>query len=114
MALDLLRALRTGPVADALMHELQPARGANSALDRLAAGLAARIDGATDEAAARRLARDVALLVQAALLNQHAPTEVFDTFCASRLGDQLGGGGAFGLLDARAPLDALVARAMPH
>ncbi len=50
MALDLLRALRTGPVADALMHELQPARGAHAALDRLAAGLPARVDGATDEA----------------------------------------------------------------
>ena len=113
MALDLLRALRTGPVADALMHELQPARGANGALDRLAAGLPARVDGATDEAGARRLARDVALVVQAALLKQHAPAEVFDTFCASRL-DQAGGGGAFGLLDAHAPLDALLARAMPH
>ena len=113
MALDLLRALRTGPVADALMHELQPARGANGALDRLAAGLPTRVDGATDEAGARRLARDVALVVQAALLKQHAPTDVFDTFCASRL-DQAGGGGAFGLLDAHAPLDALLARAMPH
>jgi putative acyl-CoA dehydrogenase len=113
MALDLLRALRTGPVADALMHELQPARGASSALDRLAASLPARVDGTTDEAAARRLARDVALLVQAALLKQHAPAEVFDTFCASRLGDQLGGGGTFGLLDASAPLDALIARALP-
>ena len=43
-----------------------------------------------------------------------APAEVFDTFCASRLGDQIGGGGAFGLLDAGAPLDALIARAMPR
>jgi putative acyl-CoA dehydrogenase len=114
MALDLLRALRAGPVADALMHELQPARAANAALDRLAASLPARVDGATDEAAARRLARDVALAVQAALLKQHAPAEVFETFCASRLDDQPGGGGAFGLLDARAPLDALVARALPY
>ncbi|HET9205827.1 MAG TPA: acyl-CoA dehydrogenase family protein [Burkholderiaceae bacterium] len=114
MALDLLRALRTGPVADALMHELQPALGSSGALDRLAAGLPARVDGTTDEAGARRLARDVALLVQAALLKQHAPAEVFDTFCASRLDNSLGGGGAFGLLDARAPLDALLARAMPH
>jgi len=114
MALDLLRALRTGPVADALMHELQPARAANGALDRLAASLPARVDGATGEAAARRLARDVALVVQAALLRQHAPAETFDTFCASRLDDQLGGGGAFGLLDAHAPLDALLARALPH
>jgi len=114
MALDLLRALRTGPVADALMHELAPARGAHAGLDRLAESLPARVDGATDEADARRLARDVAIAVQAALLKQHAPDEVFDTFCASRLGDQLGGGGAFGLLAAGAPLDALIARAMPH
>jgi len=114
MALDLLRALRTGPVADALLHELAPARGAHPGLDRLADGLAARVDGTTDEAAARRLARDVAIVVQAALLKQHAPAEVFDTFCASRLGDQLGGGGAFGLLTSGAPLDALIARAMPR
>ncbi|MCW5659418.1 MAG: acyl-CoA dehydrogenase family protein [Burkholderiaceae bacterium] len=114
MALDLLRALRTGPVADALLHELQPARASNGVLDRLAASLPARVDGSTDETAARRLARDVALAVQAALLKQHAPSEVFDTFCASRLGDQLGGGGAFGLLDAHAPLHALITRASPR
>jgi len=112
MALDLLRALRTGPVADALMHELAPARGAHAGLDRLAESLPARVDGATDEVAARRLSRDVAIVVQAALLKQHAPAEVFDTFCASRLEDQIGGGGAFGLLAADAPLDALIARAM--
>ncbi|HEU5294447.1 MAG TPA: isovaleryl-CoA dehydrogenase [Burkholderiaceae bacterium] len=114
MALDLLRALRTGPVADALMHELAPARGSHSGLDRLADSLPARVDGATDEADARRLARDVAIAVQAALLKQHAPAEVFDTFCASRCGEQVGGGGAFGLLAARAPMDALIARAMPR
>jgi len=52
--------------------------------------------------------------VQAALLRQHAPAAVFDTFCASRLGEQLGGGGAFGLLPAGAPMDTLIARAAPH
>jgi len=114
MALDLLRALRTGPVADALMHELAPAQGAHAGFDRLAGTLPARVDGVTDEADARRLARDVALLVQAALLSQHASAEVFDTFCASRVGEQPGGGGAFGLLAAGAPLDALIARARPH
>ena len=114
MALDLLRALRTGPVAEALLHELSPARGADGGFDRVAASLPARIDGATEEADARRLARDVALVVQASLLKQHAPAEVFDTFCASRLGDAVGGGGAFGLLGASAPLDVLIARAMPH
>jgi putative acyl-CoA dehydrogenase len=36
MALDLLRALRTGPVADALMHETARARRTHPAIDRLA------------------------------------------------------------------------------
>jgi len=112
MALDLLRALRTGPVADALMHELTPARGAHAAFDRLVAALPGRVDGVREEVDARRLARDVALGVQAALLRQHAPAEVFDTFCDSRL-DEPGGGGAFGLLRAGAPLDDLIRRAMP-
>ncbi|MBE7418486.1 MAG: acyl-CoA dehydrogenase family protein [Ideonella sp.] len=114
MGIDLLRALRTGPVADALMQELAPALKANAALDRLVAVLPSRVDGTDDEAGARRLARDVALAVQAALLKQHAPEAVFDAFCASRLGDQVGGGGAFGLLPAGAPLDALIARAKPR
>jgi putative acyl-CoA dehydrogenase len=114
MGLDLLRALRTGPVADALMHELAPARGADGGFDRLVAALPARIDGATDEADARRLARDVALAVQATLLKQHAPAAVFDTFCASRLGDAIGGGGAFGFLTSGAPMDALIERALPR
>jgi putative acyl-CoA dehydrogenase len=113
MALDLLRALRTGPVADALMHELAPARGAHPVFDRMIAGLPAQVDGAREEVDARRLARDVALGVQAALLRQHSPAEVFDTFCESRLGEERGGGGAFGLLRAGAPLDALIARAAP-
>jgi putative acyl-CoA dehydrogenase len=55
----------------------------------------------------------VALALQASLLQQHAPPAVFDAFCASRLGADFGGGGAFGLLDARAPIDELLARAMP-
>ena len=111
MALDLLRALRTGPVLDALMHEIAPARGAHRLLDRAAAALADRLDGATEEAQARRLARDVALLLQAALLCQHSPPAVFEAFCASRLD---GGAEVFGLLPAGLDLDAIVARAQPH
>jgi putative acyl-CoA dehydrogenase len=112
MAIDLLRSLRGGPVADALVAELAPARGAHAAFDRLADALPTRLDGLTDEAEARILARDVAFAVQAALLRQHAPDFVFAAFCDSRIasGDSLG---AFGSLQRNAPFDALIARANP-
>lgn len=116
MALDLLRALRggsqSGSVAEALVAELAPARGANAAFDRFAAALPARIDGAVDEIEARRLAQDVALAVQASLLYRHAPDFVFDAFCRSRLAGD--GGRAFGTLPASVAFDALIARAMPR
>jgi putative acyl-CoA dehydrogenase len=111
MALDLLRALRGADVAAALEHELAPARGAHAAFDRLAATLPARVDGGTEEAAARALARDVALLVQAALLRRHASDAVFDTFCASRLAQAAD---VFGALPASTPFDAITDRALPH
>lgn len=110
MALDLLRALRGGDVAAALMHELAPARGEHAAFERLACALPDRIDGAGDEAQARGLARDIALLVQATLLRRHATEAVFAAFCDSRLG---GRSDAFGLLPAGTPFDALIERALP-
>ncbi|MGM9489858.1 isovaleryl-CoA dehydrogenase [Ideonella sp. YS5] len=112
MAIDLLRSLRGGPVAEALAAELAPARGAHAAFDRLAGALPARLDGLTEEVEARVLARDIALAVQAALLRQHAPDFVFEAFCDSRLGtgDSLG---AFGSLARHAAFDALIARANP-
>jgi putative acyl-CoA dehydrogenase len=113
MALDLLRALRKGgPIADALMAELAPARGANAAFDRFADSLPQSVDDASAETDARRLAQDVALAVQAALLRQHAPDFVFDAFCRSRLGGDWGQ--AFGTLSAGTDFDSLIARAMPQ
>ena len=111
MALDLLRALRSADVAAALSAELAPARGEHAAFDRLAATLPDRIDGATDEAQSRALARDIALLVQAALLRRHATDAVFASFCASRL-DRAAD--VFGLLPAGTPFDALLDRALPR
>jgi putative acyl-CoA dehydrogenase len=110
MALDLLRALRGADVAAALNGELAPARGEHAAFDRLAATLPERLDGGTDEAAARRLACDVALLVQAGLLRRHSSPAVFAAFCASRLAQAAD---VFGLLPADTPLDALIDRALP-
>lgn len=111
MALDLLRALRGADVAAALEHEFAPARGAHPAFDRLAATLPGRVDGGTDEAAARALARDVALLVQAALLRRHSTDAVFDAFCAARLAQAAD---VFGALPAGTPFDAIIRRALPH
>jgi putative acyl-CoA dehydrogenase len=111
MALDLLRSLRGGPVADALAQEVAPARGAHPAFDRLRDVVLLGLDGATDEPQARRLARDTALLLQAALLRQHAPEAVFQAFCAGRLA---AGSDVFGALPAGCDLPAIVARATLH
>lgn len=112
MALDLLRALCKADAAAALSLELAPAKGAHPELDRLAAALPTRVEEMATEIEARRLAQDVALAVQAALLYQSAPTAVFSAFCDSRLVGNWGQ--AFGTLGAGTDFDALIARAMPH
>jgi putative acyl-CoA dehydrogenase len=111
MAIDLLRALRKADAASALNKELAPAKGAHRALDHLAATLPARINDAT-EVEARRLAQDVALVVQASLLYQTAPAAVFAAFCESRLGGDWGQ--AFGTLGAQTDFDTIIQRAMPR
>jgi putative acyl-CoA dehydrogenase len=112
MALDLLRALRKGDSASALAHELAPTRGAHAALDRLAADLPRRVEAMATEIEARRLAQDVALAMQAALLLQTAPAAVFTAFCDSRLAGHWGH--AFGTLGSNCDFDAIIARAMPQ
>ncbi len=112
MALDLLRAIRKADAAAALAHELAPARGMHPALDHLAARLPLRVEEMATEMEARRLAQDVALAVQAALLAQTAPAAVFHAFCDSRLGGHWGY--AFGSLSSGADVDAIIDRARPH
>jgi putative acyl-CoA dehydrogenase len=112
MALDVLRALRSGDAAAALAQELAPARGAHAALDRLASELPGRIEQMAREVEARRLAQEVALAVQAALLARTAPAPVVDAFCASRLGGDWGQ--AFGTLSGRTDFDAILQRALPN
>jgi putative acyl-CoA dehydrogenase len=98
-------------VADALVREMAPAKGAHQALDAALARVLHGLDGATDEAQARRLARDTALVLQAALLRQHSTDAVFNAFCASRLADA---SDVFGALPAGCDLAAIVARAQLH
>lgn len=115
MALDLLRALRKADSVAALTQELSAARGAHPALDRLAAALPTRIEGVDAEATeleARRLAQDVALAVQAALLYQTAPGAVFSAFCDSRIAGNWGQ--TFGTLAAGTDFSSIIARAMPQ
>jgi putative acyl-CoA dehydrogenase len=64
------------------------------------------------ELEARRLAQDVALAVQAALLYQTAPGAVFAAFCDSRLDGNWGQ--AFGTLGAGTDFDTIIQRAMPR
>ena len=61
---------------------------------------------------ARRLAQDVALAVQAALLAQTAPPAVFAAFCDSRLDGHWGH--SFGSLGAGTDFAAIIARAQPR
>ncbi len=112
MALDLLRALRKADAVAALAHELAPAKGAHPALDKLAAAVPVRVEEMSTEIEARRLAQDVALAVQAALLYQTAPSAVFAAFCDSRIAGNWGQ--SFGTLDATTDFDSIINRAMPN
>ena len=113
MCLDVLRAMHKDPRAvDALFAELAAAASRSPALarhsDRLQAELA---DTDALESSARRVVERIALMLQSAILIQHAPAEVADAFCASRL--ERDHGGAFGTLTAGMPFDAILARAWP-
>jgi putative acyl-CoA dehydrogenase len=112
MAIDLLRALRKGDVVAALAAELAPAKGAHAALDRFAAALPTRVVEMSTEVEARRLAQDIALGCQAALLVQSAPEAVYSTFCDSRLGRDWGQ--TFGTLKSSTDFDAILQRAAPR
>ncbi|MYW17230.1 DNA alkylation response protein, partial [Streptomyces sp. SID2955] len=110
-ALDVLRALRREPGAlDACLTEIGRAHGADHRLDRAVKDLfteLADLDGV--EARARRLVERLALVLQGSLLVRHAPPEVADAFCASRLGGDHGA--SFGTLPSGLDLQAVVDRA---
>jgi putative acyl-CoA dehydrogenase len=61
------------------------------------------------EANARSLAERMALTLQGALLVRHAPTEVAEAFCASRLANCWSG--AYGTLPSNLDFDVIITRA---
>jgi putative acyl-CoA dehydrogenase len=110
--LDVLRAIEREPESvEAFRAELGLARGADPHLDEALAGLDARI-AAADETGARRLVELLALCLQASLLVRHAPVEVADAFCATRLGGQ--GGRAYGTLPGDVDVAGIVERHRPR
>ncbi|MEX2970670.1 acyl-CoA dehydrogenase family protein [Streptomyces sp. C184] len=113
-ALDVLRALRREPDAlNAFLTEIGTARGADHRLDRaIRAMLTELADLEGIEARARRLVERMATVLQGSLLVRHAPPEVADAFCASRLGGDAGA--AFGTLPHTLDLAAVVERARPE
>ncbi|HWX12995.1 MAG TPA: isovaleryl-CoA dehydrogenase [Trinickia sp.] len=89
MCLDVLRAIERDPRAvQALIaqwrDEAQGHRAIDTALDELEASLNAPPDAR--EALARRLAQQLVLCAQAALMARHAPASSADAFIATRLG----------------------------
>ena len=112
-ALDVLRALSREPEAlDAWLVEVGKARGEDTRLDRAIEAVLEQLADASDlELRARRLAGQMAAVLQGALLVRHAPPEVADAFCATRLGQEYGG--TLGTLPRGIDLRAIVDRTTP-
>ncbi|MQY38579.1 putative acyl-CoA dehydrogenase AidB [Streptomyces sp. RB17] len=112
-ALDVLRALQREPGAlDACLTEIGQAHGADHRLDRAVKNFFTELaDLDAVEGRARRLAERLALVLQGSLLVRHAPPEVADAFCASRLGGDHGA--SFGTLPTGLDLASIVERAHP-
>ena len=97
MCLDVLRALgRTSNAVEILRREVGEAKDAR--IKAFAERNEKRLGASdhADESQARLLVRDLILALQASLLVKHAPSNVSDAFCASRLDGE--GSPVFGLL----------------
>ncbi|MCE8039330.1 acyl-CoA dehydrogenase family protein [Halomonas sp. MCCC 1A11062] len=111
ICLDLLRVLARHPESvTALRVELRAAQGLQQDLDLALAGLEhdLTLPVETLEPRARWLTQRLAQSLQAALLLRHAPAEVAETFCRSRLGVEASP--AYGVLPTDSPLAAILAR----
>ena len=112
--LDVLRALRhEAGVVDALLGELQHARGSNRLLDAAASEVAGQLAaGIPDEGQARALVGLAARTLCGSLLVRFAPPAVADAFCAARLAPRFSG--AYGDLPSGVDTAAIVERTLPE
>jgi putative acyl-CoA dehydrogenase len=113
-ALDLLRAAAREPESvEALFAEIALARGGDARLDEAAARLEAELADPDElEYRARRVVELAALCLQASLLVRHAPVEVADAFCLTRLGRDRGR--AYGTLPVGVAVGAVIERHTPR
>ncbi|MEO9224482.1 MAG: acyl-CoA dehydrogenase family protein, partial [Acidimicrobiales bacterium] len=111
ICLDVLRAAAREPESvTAFLAEIELAAGGDRRLDQAIADLHAELaDGADLEVRARRIVERAALALQGSLLVRHAPSDVADAFCATRLAGD--GGRAFGTLPPGTDTRAIVNRA---
>jgi len=115
IALDVLRAIgRVPDAAPAFIAECELAAGADARFDAHLEAVRAGLSGLSEERSAsewraRRLTEDMALALQASLLQRHAPRAVSEAFCAGRLRDR---GLAFGGLPPGVDGAAIVERAL--
>jgi putative acyl-CoA dehydrogenase len=109
-ALDALRAMATKPECiEVLFDELDQAH--EPRLDAHVAALKAQLgDPQTLEYRGRKVAEDISLAMQGALLVRHGHPAVAEAFLASRLGGQWGG--AFGTLPTGLDLAPIIERAL--
>jgi putative acyl-CoA dehydrogenase len=113
-ALDLLRAAaRERETVDALLAEIRLAEGADARLDGAVRTLQGELADTDElEFRARRVVELAALCLQGSLLVRHAPPEVADAFCATRLAGE--GGRAYGTLPSGVDATAIVGRHTPR
>lgn len=112
ICLDVLRAMGREPACvEALLAELEEARGGNRAFDQLLDELMSRFTKPIDQADARRVVERLGVGLQGSLLVRHAPTAVADAFCASRIA---GHGHCYGTLPPGVDVDALLDRGRPQ
>lgn len=110
--LDVLRAIEKQPdVLDAYFAEIQKAQGADKRFDRFFSQLKTAFGNkSTLQYRARSITDQLAIGLQAALLVQHAPSDIADAFCAARLEPSQGMN--YGTLPAGLNCGAIVERAL--
>lgn len=111
--LEMLRAIKKDAgTLEMTLQEIRAARGGNRHFDNFTDKLEGEIADTTNlEARARRVAELLALALQGSLLVRHAPVEVADAFCASRLAKDAGL--VFGTLPAGTAFDQIIERSRP-